>query len=225
MGLDDPAHQRQTEAGALRLGRAQQGREGPGLLLFGHAQPGVGKLDGHLCPDLAPALHEVRRDGQRAAFGHRLDGVECQVEKHLFQLDRVGHHEWQISTELPPQRDAVIGEFVPRQQAKILDDLIYIHRRGFGFRAAREVEDLLHDLVQQLHLVAHDPYILGPRIAPRKLQVERVEQHLHHRQRIADLMRDFGGEQAEGAQLFRLPQLFLDIDNAFVEPGLLDRNG
>ncbi len=49
-----------------------------------------------------------------------------------------------------------------------------------------------------------------------------MKQHLHHRERIADFMRHLGGQQPERVQLFRLPELLLDIDDPFVEPGLLD---
>ncbi len=87
---------------------------------------------------------------------------------------------------------------------------------------AREREDLLHDLVQMLDFFAEDCGVLRARVAVGNLQIERVIQHLHHRERIADFVRDLGGEQTERGKFFVLAQLFLDIHDALVEPRLFD---
>ena len=49
-------------------------------------------------------------------------------------------------------------------------------------------------------------------------------QQLHHRERIADFVRDLGGEQAERGQFFVPPQLLLHVHNPFVKPRLFNRN-
>src|SRR5688572_30496579 len=56
------------------------------------------------------------------------------------------------------------------------------------------------------------------------MQVERVKEHFDDRERIADFVRDFGGEQTQRGKLFVLAELFLDIDDSFVEAGLFNRD-
>ena len=45
-------------------------------------------------------------------------------------------------------------------------------------------------------------------------------EHFHHGQRIADFVGHFRRQQAEGGKFFVLPQLFLHVHDALVEPGL-----
>ena len=47
-------------------------------------------------------------------------------------------------------------------------------------------------------------------------------QHLHDGERVANLVRDFGGEKAERRQLFVLTQVLLDIDQPLVKAGFFD---
>ena len=47
-------------------------------------------------------------------------------------------------------------------------------------------------------------------------------QKLHHCERIADFVRDLGGEQAERGKFFVLPQLLLDVHGPFVKPRLFN---
>ncbi len=54
---------------------------------------------------------------------------------------------------------------------------------------------------------------------------QRMVEHLHHRERIADFVGDLGGEQAEGRELLVLAQLLLDVHHALIEAGLLDGDG
>ena len=54
---------------------------------------------------------------------------------------------------------------------------------------------------------------------------QRVVEHFHDRERIANFMRDLRREQAQGGKFFVLTQLLLDIHHALVEPGFFDGDG
>ena len=127
-----------------------------------------------------------------------MDGVDEDVDEHLLDLMRVGHDRGQIRLQLAHQLDVLVGQFVPDEQAQVVDQLVEVHRRHAGLGAAGEVEDLFDDLVQVIHLLAHDAGILGARVGRWKFQVERMIEHLHHRERIADLVGDLGGQESEG---------------------------
>ena len=75
-----------------------------------------------------------------------------------------------------------------------MNEFVQIHGRQFRFGGPGEIEDLLHDAIQMLNFFANDARILGPWIACWKLEVQRVVEHFHYRERITDLMRDLGGE-------------------------------
>jgi len=78
------------------------------------------------------------------------------------------------------------------------------------FGAAGEVEDLFHDAVEQIHFLSHDLDVSCARVIGGEFQVHRMKEQLHDRERIANLMRHLGREQAERGQFFILPELFLD---------------
>ena len=114
---------------------------------------------------------------------------------------------------------------MPRQQAKLFDQLVQTDGHKLRLRRSGKIEDLFHDFIQVLHLLSHHFRIPGPRVALRKLQIERVVEHFHYRQRIADFVRDLGREQTERGELFVLAHLLLNIDNPLVEPRLFDSDG
>ena len=63
---------------------------------------------------------------------------------------------------------------------------------------------MFDDFIQMLDFFAQDLRILRARVALRKAQVQRMIKHLHHREWIADFVRDFGGEQTQRGKLFVL---------------------
>ena len=173
----------------------------------------------------ARLTNRAELDGERAAIRHRLGGVENQIQKCLFQLRRIAHHQRQVRLQFADQPDVLVGQLVPHQQSEFVNQFVQIHRRKFRFRRAREVQNLLHDFVQVLDFRVNDPGVLRARVAVGKFQIQRVIQQLHHRERIADFVRDLGGEQAERGQFFVLPQLLLHVHDALVKPRLFNRNG
>ena len=55
-----------------------------------------------------------------------------------------------------------------------------------------EVKDLFHDFVQVVHFVGDDSGVFGAWVIRSELQVQRVVEQFHHRERIADFVGDLG---------------------------------
>ena len=116
-------------------------------------------------------------------------------------------------------------QLVAGEQREIVDQGRQLHCAQARLGVAREVHDVVHDGIQMIHLLAEHPRILAPRIAFVKLQPQRVVQHFHYRERIANLMRHLGREQPQRAKLLVAPQLFLHIHRALVQLRLFDGHG
>ena len=44
-----------------------------------------------------------------------------------------------------------------------------------------------------------------------------MKKHFHHREWIANFMRDFGRKQSDGGEFFTLPELFFYIHDPFIK--------
>ena len=181
-----------------------RGERAPALLLA-HPLAGVPELHRHVRRLRAAARqpHRARRDGQRAAPGHRFRRVENQVEEGLLQLGRRAHHRRQVRLELLRPLNVLVLQLVPDQQTQLLDQLVQVHRRQLRLGRAGKIQDLLHDPVQLLDLLVDDARVLRARVALGELQIQRVVEHLQHRQRIANLMRHLGRQQARARKASR----------------------
>jgi hypothetical protein len=113
---------------------------------------------------------------------------------------------------------------VSRQQTQIVDEPIDLELRELRSRAPGEIQNLIHHPIQMIDFLPHDFGVFVPRITTGEFQVQGMEEHFHHGQRIADFVGDFRRQQADCGKLFALPQLLLDINNAFVEARLFDRH-
>ena len=91
---------------------------------------------------------------------------------------------------------------------------------------AREGEDLVEDAV-------HLPHFFADQARRRAARWRRAASDSTSAwksicidgERIADLVRDFRGEQAEGGEPLAGAQFFLHVDDAGEQPALLDRDG
>ena len=106
--LDDAIHRRQAEAGALAdfLGREERLKD---LVddLRGNAGAGVDDIDPHIfrrrhaLVGEAPGLlrcHVGGSNRQRAAIGHRIAGVNGQIDDHLLELRQIRLDRPQVAT-------------------------------------------------------------------------------------------------------------------------------
>jgi len=92
VGTDDTLNDHQAQAGALLLGGVE-GLEDAVDLLLRNAAAGVS----HANPDAVGALAGLQ--GERAAFGHGLQGILDEVDEDLLDLRRVDRGDGQLARD------------------------------------------------------------------------------------------------------------------------------
>ena len=107
---------------------------------------------------VTPSVPERRGERQRPAHGHRLAGVERQVEQHLLQLVLVARQGGQLAPEVLDDGDLAELLLTAHQQHGLPDDLVEVELGALDRRLPREVEQPADNL-------AH----------PRRLPQDRVE--------------------------------------------------
>src|SRR5919204_1099191 len=165
--LDDAVRDPQPEAGAALRLRREERLEDAGLRLLVHAHAAVADLDAdRLVWDVALARAVARRDGERAAVGHRLGRVEVQVEKDLLQLVGRAADRRELGIELAYDvylrgaklfRDEVLGLVDQRVHVDLRDDL----------RRTVEAEHLAEDARHALRLFLCDVEVATLAMLPR----------------------------------------------------------
>lgn len=163
---DDAVNDRQAEAGAAGFG-GEERLEEAGALFLGHANAGVGeskKEEG--------GRKKRRADSECAAVGHRVHGVEDEVEAGLLDLRAVGADSRQVGGELGAQRDLVLREFVAGQQQRVFEERVDVERLEARFAGAREAQQPVHDPVEVIHFLSDDLGVARARVGGVEAQVE-----------------------------------------------------
>ena len=202
---DDRVHHRQAQPrSALALGREER-LEDPAAHGFGHADAGVGHRQHHTAAGIA-----ARRDRQRAAVGHRVEGVEEKVRHQLGQrrraaVDGLDRPEIESQVERTVVARDLFLEPRPDHRDRVVHALVHVdaHRRAVRPQA-RELLDPPHGLG-----AVHRRRLDDVQRAADELGV--VEALLHELgiaedrlQEIVEVVRDPARELAEGRQLLRL---------------------
>lgn len=119
MTADDPEGRRQPEAGSLSLGLAGEKRfENPTDSIRGDSRAGIRRQQ----PDVPARINTLAQEGsgfgqsdvfggkgEGAAVGHRIPGVDGEIEQHLVQLRGVGLHGPEIGRDILRNED-VLGK-------------------------------------------------------------------------------------------------------------------
>jgi hypothetical protein len=150
--LDDAEHGRQAEAGALtdRLGGEERLEDpGPGRRL--HADAGVADRQHHV-PAGAGAelgggvglveLDVGGLDGQPAAVGHGVAGVDHQVHQHLLELAGIGVDPAEVGRGPHRTQLDVLAQQALEHRPQVGDDLIEVEHPRLQELAAAEREEL-----------------------------------------------------------------------------------
>ena len=148
-----------------------------------------------------------RCEGQHAAVGHRVAGVDREVEDGDLELGRVGHHRHQLLVEVEALLDPR-AEHVAQQRPHILDQ-----RRDIGRPHLQPL-----DPAEGQQLRGQPRAALGrrQRIVGIALELgvvgalgDEVEPADHHRQQIVEVVGDAAGQLAERLHLLALAKLLL----------------
>ena len=148
---DDAVHRREAEAGALaRLLGGEERLEGARPRRLVHAAAGVGDLEHEVVAggggdeDAAVVLVQLDvggPDGERAALGHGVAGVDGEVEQHLPELARIGAQLAELRIEEQAQLD-VLADHAAEQLGDVLDDAVEVQDLGLEDALAAEGEEL-----------------------------------------------------------------------------------
>ena len=119
MALDDFPRYRETEPGAVGLGREEE-LEHLRHVVRGDTGAGVGHQYAH-----APAvLGQPTREGHPPTSRRRLDGVRDRIEQHVLDLRLVELDFGQSGGQLDHQRDAMGRSQIAQRRHHLADDVV-----------------------------------------------------------------------------------------------------
>src|ERR1041384_2599962 len=123
----DALADREPEPHAFFLLGCKERAEDVGQRRFGNADPGVGDGDHH-------GIRAVARGADRhlAAAGHRLGGVEQEIDQHLLELVGVRLDRRQPAGDIGFYPDLVVEQIVPGELYGVGDDRLDLARLGLG---------------------------------------------------------------------------------------------
>ena len=174
------------------------------------------------------------RDAQHALavrLGHRLLGVDDDVQDDLLQLVRIGQGLRQVLREIGLHLDVAHAHLVGAQLERGLDDAVDRRHDALGLVLAGEGQEVLHDAGRPLGLVADA--LQGTR--ERRLLVllqEELREPGDAGQRVVQLVRHARHQAADRRHLLVLQQLLAHlllfgdlarhVDDVETAPGLVE---
>ncbi len=187
--------------------------------LFGHAAPGVGDRQHDVAPGLDPGvaervgaiqLHVGGLEGQAAAPGHGVPGVDRQVHDRLFQLVTVGFRPAQVGGEGEVQLD-VFPQGAAEQGLHAHEDLVQAEAFGLKHLASGEGEYLAGEPGRPLpHLFDVDHQFPIPIFGGQGVQEQGAVAD-DGRQHVVEVVGYAARQPADGLHLLRLPELLLPL--------------
>src|SRR5208282_107868 len=149
---------------------------------------------------------------QDSAPGHRVLGIQEQIQKHLLQAPGVALNQRKVLRELGLHLDVSHLELVLEQRQRIGDHLVQTDFRQFRARGAGKVQQIIDNLRSAERLLGD--FLEHPRFLRIRLQLLR--QHLgvggDYRQRRIHFVRHAGGQQSDGRKLVGLGELDFKFD-------------
>ena len=158
-------------------------------------------------------------DGQRAAAGHGVAGVDREIHQHLLQLARVGQDRLQVTGERGDQLD-VLAEGPAQHFLHRGDDGVEVEDLGPHHLPAGEGEQLAGEAGRPFAGPADLPEVVAGRLAaPGPVRFGRGGEFLggegrvveDHREEVVEVVRDPAGQLAQALQALGLRQLFLRL--------------
>ena len=219
---DDAVERREAEPGALarRLG-GEERLEHAGEYLGGNAGAGVGDPQPGVAAgfEAGPVVGvglvhgDVRGvDGELPAAGHRVAGVDCEVDQDLLELAGVRLDRPQAFGGCGVQGD-VLAEGAAQQLIQARDDVVEAEYFGVHDVAAGEDQQLAGQPYRPLRRAADlldvAEHVAQPRILARQaryLLLEHVGEAGDHVQQVVEVVRDPADELAEAFHPLGMPQ-------------------
>ena len=214
--LDDAIHRREAKPGALAdfLGREERLED---LVddIGRNAGAGIGDVDPHIIRRRHALVGQlrgfIRRDvgglhRQLAAVGHRVAGVDREIDDHLLELRDVDLDRPEIAAMHEVELD-LLADQPPQQHGEIGQGVAEIEHLRPQRLAAREREQLPHQRrgAGRVLLDLHD--VLERRIGRLVRVQQEVVRHHDGGQHVVEVVRDAAGELADHVHLLRLVDL------------------
>lgn len=220
-----------AEQNAFRDGEAEAGAVGAAgekgikdffTQRFGHAATCIRNVD--MGETGGAVLLDLAANRNLAAVRHRLGGVDEEVEQDLLDLAFVYVDNEFLRGVLEVQVDLALGKFQADQHDGVVDDIGYLPARMQAGGRLGKREYARDDGFELVDFFADDADVGFARIFCGKIESEVAVKKFDDGERIADLVRDFGGEQAECGELFVFAEQLFALENAGVEAGILQRD-
>src|SRR5260370_20635213 len=153
-----------------------------------------------------------RRHVQNSAPGHRILGIQEQIQKHLLQASGVALNQRKALVELGLHLNMSDLELVLEQCQRIRDYLVQTDFGQLRAGGAGEVQEVVDDLRGAERLLCD--FLEQPRFLRIRLQLLR--QHLRvggdHLQRRLHFMRNASGQQTDGRKFVGWGKLDFKLD-------------
>lgn len=222
MALHDALGDAESETGAAGA-TGKEGVEDTRREVGGDAVAGIDDVDRGERSGAAKLFAE--NDRKFAVRGHGFGGVEDEVEKNLLELTLVGvDHEggfgWFVA-----EAQVRLGELGADEDERVADDVGERPARMKGGGRFGEVENAKDDGFELVDFFVDDAEVGAARVVFGEVETQTAVEQFDDGERIADLVSDLGSEEAERGELFVFAEGFLALENAGVEPGVLEGDG
>ena len=151
-----------------------------------------------------------RAQGERSAVGHRIEGVDEEVHEHHHEvvLDQVERR--QLGSDADVERHLAGPRIVPDHPERVLDRDVDDHGRRLVSPPPRELAHLAERPIDPAHLPAQHAHRRA-HLPEVRLHLEQLELARHRRERVADVVRDAGGEHPERRELLLVADVGLEL--------------
>jgi hypothetical protein len=218
--IDDPVANRKPQAGPLprRFGR-EKGIEDFAQIFLADAAPRVGHDDLHLT-----VIGQTRGQCDGAIFLNGVGRIVEKIQDHLPQQRGIAHDRRQVHLKAPDNMDTMLFCLPFHQLGHILDQSVDVDTLQKCFYL-RKIEQAMGDFLAALHLPGDLPQRIREIIdlleISQFIALQKVDPPFGFLaddcQGIIDFMSDSRRELANGGELLRLDQLF--IEEAFLLVG------
>ena len=203
----------QARAAALHLGREER-LEDPARDILRHAKAAVAYRQGRIRTPLDAPFNRVRCanlhasgfDDDRAAIGHRIAGIDDEVQEGVLYAAPVEEDEAKAAAQPRFDRNAVRAA-MEQQRHGVLNQPVQIARRRIERLLARKSQETLHDTLAAAcgpAGIVHEP---ADRRVRRQVPQRQFDVHRDRGQDVAEVMGDAARQVPDRLQLLRLLEL------------------
>ena len=212
VALDDGACDPEAEAGAALAFGGEEGLAETALHLDWDAGAVVADRDADAeDAGIGPVARAAEAETQATVEGRRLDGIRDEVGEHLTHFARIDEG-FERAIVLALDAKIFLHDAAAVEGEHFFEELVDVGADGAGGFAG-EVEGLAADLRDALQLTLREGEVVDNDGGQVLFFTEQIEQVGDRLERVVDLVRDGGGEAADGDELL----IFAEHDGGAIE--------